>query len=90
MAVCLIRHLKTLAVFSTLGNVAMLIGFVIIFQQIFHPPNEMKYLPAFAGWETMIMAVGSMLYAIEGQASVSNFSSFYILQFLITDFTIGE
>jgi len=70
VALCFIRHLKTLAIISTVGNIFMVAGCAVLFQQILHPPNQILVLPAIGTWETLIMAMGSMLYAIEGQANI--------------------
>ena len=66
-----IRHLKVLAVLATVGNVLMIVAFAIIFQDLVRPPNEIAHLPSLTDFNSLILGLGSILYAFEGQAMVS-------------------
>uniref|UniRef100_A0A914UXV5 Amino acid transporter transmembrane domain-containing protein n=1 Tax=Plectus sambesii TaxID=2011161 RepID=A0A914UXV5_9BILA len=65
-----VRTLRVLAVFSTVGNILMVIAFVIIFQALIRPGNFQPNLPSITHFSEIAVACGSILYAFEGQAMI--------------------
>ncbi|KRY78942.1 putative amino acid permease F59B2.2, partial [Trichinella pseudospiralis] len=68
--ISLIRHLRTLSLLATFANIFMLIAFFIIFQKVLSPPNRIASLPGYTNLQGFMLAIGSMLYAFEGQAVI--------------------
>ncbi|XP_069510102.1 proton-coupled amino acid transporter 1-like [Ambystoma mexicanum] len=61
-----IKNLKYLAVFSMVGNIAMLGSLVIIYQYIIMGIPDASNLPYVSGWRTYPLFFGTAIFAFEG------------------------
>ena len=74
----LVSNIRTLAYFTTIGNVIVLVGLGIIYQYLFTHVQSPARLPATNGALNACVAFGQIVYAFEGIAVVS-FSCFHFL-----------
>uniref|UniRef100_A0A1I7ZFA2 Aa_trans domain-containing protein n=1 Tax=Steinernema glaseri TaxID=37863 RepID=A0A1I7ZFA2_9BILA len=70
LAINAIRTLKVIALVSMLGNVLMIVSFVVIFQKLIRAPHVTSELPWITDFDGIMTACGSILYSFEGQAMV--------------------
>jgi proton-coupled amino acid transporter len=69
--VCFLRGYRTMAYLSFAGNIFIVVGFFIVFQHIVMPPNEYKAADMwFHSFERLLLFLGAVLYAFEGQAMI--------------------
>ena len=61
-----IRNLNHLAPLSTIANVCVLFGLVIVFVYLGSHLQDPHKLPAFAGWNTLPLFFGTAVFAFEG------------------------
>ncbi|XP_055894769.1 proton-coupled amino acid transporter 2-like isoform X1 [Biomphalaria glabrata] len=61
----MVKSLNTLAFFSTVANLAYLIGLIIIFQSLFQGLPDSSERPAFSSWSTLPLFFGTSMFAFE-------------------------
>ena len=66
----LVSNIRTLAYFTTMGNVIVLVGLGIIYQYLFTHVQSPAHLPATNGALNACVAFGQIVYAFEGIAVV--------------------
>ncbi|KAI1712336.1 transmembrane amino acid transporter protein [Ditylenchus destructor] len=65
-----LRSLRTIAIFSMIGNVLMIGAFIFILQHLLRADHVMGQLPWITNFDGVMTACGSILYSFEGQAMV--------------------
>jgi len=67
----LVSNIRTLAYFTTAGNIIVLIGLGVIYQYLLSHVQSPSRLPATNGVLNACIAFGQIVYAFEGVAVVS-------------------
>ncbi|KRZ91209.1 Threonine--tRNA ligase, cytoplasmic, partial [Trichinella sp. T8] len=70
LALCSIRHLKYLAIPSTLANLVYCVAFVITFQYIFQELPSWRRLPSIQSLDRLPLAFGSLMFAFSAAGTV--------------------
>ncbi|KRX17141.1 Threonine--tRNA ligase, cytoplasmic, partial [Trichinella nelsoni] len=70
LALCSIRHLKYLAIPSTLANLVYCVAFVITFQYIFQELPSWRRLPSIQSLDRLPLAFGSLMFAFSAAGTI--------------------
>ncbi|KRY84377.1 Threonine--tRNA ligase, cytoplasmic, partial [Trichinella pseudospiralis] len=70
LALCSIRHLKYLAIPSTLANLVYFVAFLITFQYIFQELPSWKRLPSIQSLDRLPLAFGSLMFAFSAAGTI--------------------
>ncbi|KRZ03993.1 Threonine--tRNA ligase, cytoplasmic [Trichinella zimbabwensis] len=70
LALCSIRHLKYLAIPSTLANLVYFVAFVITFQYIFQELPSWRRLPSIQSLDRLPLAFGSLMFAFSAAGTI--------------------
>ncbi|KAK0053002.1 proton-coupled amino acid transporter 2 [Biomphalaria pfeifferi] len=73
----MVKSLKTLAFFSTVANLAYLIGLIIIFQSLFQGLPDSTERAAFSSWSTLPLFFGTSMFAFESICLTISVRRFY-------------